>query len=1239
MRTLVQNMKDEKIDLEYNLEQSELKLTELNTTIAEINTRRKDQEMKIQQLKKTTTLAAGRIKDLESQLNIVNETAAKQKMELAGVASMKNAANRVNDLTAQLTVQTKRANAAQLASKDCNKKIQEADHAVNQLQKTVSALEARLEEEKEKTKSLTLKSQQAAKGVADLGANNAKLVAETETRMRRKYKDEIDSLKTKNNEALVQQNMLLDDLRSKLTQFKMSNASLQKQVETLQQSQNNEISNSSSKKKNQSDLIESLKTQRKNQAEQLERLQELQQQQMLQNSSDSITALRSEINRLQLQLKEAQNNVSKLTKNKLDMLRKNENLEVSTRISSEKEKKIYAEYEEKTEQMNAIDLKRMAEIQKYKQDIRHYQGMMARLGIEFSRPPTPPMPINAETQTLMLMNEIPSKNEKKKRRKKKKKMRVISSSSSATTRQNKNERKEGESSEEDEDEKGDKYEDEDANTISQDIQKIDKDGTIYIDRCVSPFFNHEENDYFYDDDDEYRYINKETNERGIFKDPRNDDDDNNNKNNSASGNIGVDDSGGADIDKGNNNQMNEKGDGWQENENSSSKSTKRKRKYNKTRNNNESDSATEDMDKNKNNKGTSISENSVHDVTNMRSSNVSWSRQSQRKDRTSSKSPQSRSDRSRNRSRTSSRRSVQKNSENGENDDDEKEDSENEQEERNVVWEESRSRTSSYKDASGTPMRMRKVNKVGVGRIIVDEDCELLGFPPIRLPRPKIINIGEGSFSPSERSMSSWLEKDNGQHPPPIDSSSSGTTVAQNRSCQHVAVQTTQHGGVDDHGVALSSYLMQKKEANTWKHRVWELQQITYLMDTLVPAREFYRTRAGIGDTSEASIRYYEKPNTTPPPLHAVKDLLWLLHREICASRTLQAIDNWQYLKTKLELLQSRKVLKQEAENAMQQARALQKEHEDNEWKELQKLEQNESMEPNINIVADTGENKKDCHANNALKLLPEKKKVQWKKEQKATAAHGLIAAAEKWGKASDSAARIWEQRRVMFEASRKRRWEQCLDSMITLSNYSNSVKTSAASRTNVSTTSFLPIDSESMMMTTSNVELLKSMIPFLPVNLQTFGTEKAAKLLLEITHCVRSASEKRDEQSKSSMLSDTVNSAGPHTSSRDVGSTDIMHQYSSSSSLRLQSTPFLMRKETEWWNSKAQSSRSRSRSRSRRSGSTRSKRTPHVPQSASSHPLQSPRTIRTHRIEKRPLELTSSSSSIPSSKKLPSVR
>ena len=89
---------------------------------------------------------------------------------------------------------------------------------------------------------------------------------------------------------------------------------------------------------------------------------------------------------------------------------------------------------------------------------------------------------------------------------------------------------------------------------------------------------------------------------------------------------------------------------------------------------------------------------------------------------------------------------------------------------------------------------------------------------------------------------------------------------------------------------------MQNKEAKAWRQRVWELQQITYLMDTLVPAREFYRTRAGIGATSEASIRYYEKPNTTPPPLNAVQDLLWLLHREIQTSRTLQASDNWQYL-------------------------------------------------------------------------------------------------------------------------------------------------------------------------------------------------------------------------------------------------------------------------------------------------------------------------------------------------------
>ena len=234
-----------------------------------------------------------------------------------------------------------------------------------------------------------------------------------------------------------------------------------------------------------------------------------------------------------------------------------------------------------------------------------------------------------------------------------------------------------------------------------------------------------------------------------------------------------------------------------------------------------------------------------------------------------------------------------------------------------------------------------------------------------------------------------------------------------------------------------------------------------------------------------------------------------------------------------------------------------------------------------------------------------------------------------------------------MFEAQRKRRWEQALDCMVTLSNYANSKKTDIAIP---KSTNYLPINTSDAslhqnIVTQTNIELLKSMVPFLPTNLQTFGTEKAAKLLLEITQCVKGTEQKEEVQQHHhhqhhphlSKRAFTPNAPSvPQTTAIDrerFRRTVDVHQYSSSTSLKVQCTPFLMRKETEWWNNKhqgtlAKSNRSKS-SRRYRTTSTKRVESPRVRAHripSSPQPLQqSPRTIRQHRVETRPLELEKS--------------
>ena len=261
MKQLVEEMRNEKIDLQYNLEKSETTLLGLNNVLNEMKQTMQEKDQKYSKTKKKLILADEKTKDLEQQLETLTETSAKQKMELAGMEAMKNASGRVADLNAQLTVQEKRAKAAITKANEFKKNLSSADTEINHLQKTVSALESRLEEEKMKTDSLTQKNQASAKGVADLGANAAQGLVDTENRLKNKFHTEIDAMKKKNIEDQVQQNIITDDLRSQVVRLKTTETELRKQMERLRATQNEAIG-TSSRSQNDREMIASLKTQR-----------------------------------------------------------------------------------------------------------------------------------------------------------------------------------------------------------------------------------------------------------------------------------------------------------------------------------------------------------------------------------------------------------------------------------------------------------------------------------------------------------------------------------------------------------------------------------------------------------------------------------------------------------------------------------------------------------------------------------------------------------------------------------------------------------------------------------------------------------------------------------------------------------------------------------------------------------------------------------------------------------------
>ena len=398
--------------------------------------------------------------------------------------------------------------------------------------------------------------------------------------------------------------------------------------------------------------------------------------------------------------------------------------------------------------------------------------------------------------------------------------------------------------------------------------------------------------------------------------------------------------------------------------------------------------------------------------------------------------------------------------------------------------------------------------------------------------------------------------------------------------------------------------MFRKKEAKAWQERVWELQQITYLMDTLVPAREFYRTRAGIGASSEASIRYYEKPNTAPPPIQATKDLLWCLHREICTSRTLQAVDNWHYLRSRMLIYHQSMRLREDAED---ESIKEQIQEDEEQWCEMEKE-------------------------------LNEEKKQNKKKSTTLPSSKQILNVVQKWLKVAESNGRVWDQRRLMFRRRRKRRWEQCLDSLINLSNYSNSKKHDTSTLTSIvsdgrSSPRFSPCllvnrtnatDVVAATATATQLELLKSMVPFLPSDLRSFGVDKTAKLLFEIASTIGGANgggansgsaNSGTAATKIGNLSDKPRAARPESNDRK---SYHPQQYATSTNERIQSTPFLARKESEWWNSKKHLQINGKKGTGGVASPRRNIRSPRVPR-GTPQLMQSPRIMRDC---KRSLEL-----------------
>jgi len=442
--------------------------------------------------------------------------------------------------------------------------------------------------------------------------------------------------------------------------------------------------------------------------------------------------LRKEVNQLQIALQETQNTCARLQTKQLESLRETEQLEVSTRSDKKKAQENAELNVEKCKQMEEVDLRRMRELQKYKQDIRHYQGLLANLGVAIARPPTPPPPMHISTQTSFVTIARP-----------KRKMSVLAPSSTFKNRKTMNNDDDDDDDNtsnasntienlirlsSDEDEDVHLMRDASTHSISL-IHTTEKDGRIWVDRGVSPFFSLENEDYLIDEFQEYddSYLNNEQ---------ETDDDDDNEE---------------EDNEEDNEDEKNSDGKILTEKEQLNRKTnTKRSKSENRTRRNskkintrNRRRKSHHQPNKRQENTTTSLSESSVRQIESVNSNNLPWNAPS---DEDSPRNVVSISPNSRTHSQSRVKSSKNQRIE--------------EETEETRTWEESKSRASSYSGATSTPLQRKAVHRAGVGRIIVDQDSELLGFPSLLLPRPQIMQIGEGSFLNITGTLSQEKEKE-----------------------------------------------------------------------------------------------------------------------------------------------------------------------------------------------------------------------------------------------------------------------------------------------------------------------------------------------------------------------------------------------------------------------------------------------------------------------------------------------
>jgi len=143
MTDLLEKMDEEKTDIQYNLEKTEMQLGKLSLLLSGLREQLAEKDKLNVKARKRTKIEKEKNIDLEMKFKILSEHDAAQKMELAGMEAIKNESLRTSDLQAQLTVQEKRAKGAIEKAKEYEAQMKEANEAANKLQKTVAALESR----------------------------------------------------------------------------------------------------------------------------------------------------------------------------------------------------------------------------------------------------------------------------------------------------------------------------------------------------------------------------------------------------------------------------------------------------------------------------------------------------------------------------------------------------------------------------------------------------------------------------------------------------------------------------------------------------------------------------------------------------------------------------------------------------------------------------------------------------------------------------------------------------------------------------------------------------------------------------------------------------------------------------------------------------------------------------------------------------------------------------------------